>query len=196
MKYSTEKILQAIEHDDPMRQVDVLYEHEYPKVKAYILKNSGNEDDAMDVFQESLIQLFRYVKLGKYKREHQIGGFLFTVARNEWRQRNRSKVSFVELEPYHDSEEDQAIDNLELQAPSKSTSEIIEELLNSLGENCKQILSEVIFNKTPMKLIAEKLGYADATIVKTRHYKCKKRLIKSFDQNPNYLTELRNGLSY
>lgn len=180
-----------------MREVNTLYRFEYPKIKSYILKNSGSEDDASDVFQESLIKLFRYIKLDKFKPEYEIGGFLFTVARNEWRQRNRTKVSHVEFEDKHVGDyEDASFELTEVPKLSKSTSEIIEELLTSLGENCKEILSAVIFLKTPMKVIAEKMGYASSAIVKTRHYKCKQRLIKAIDKKPEYLNALKNGLSF
>ena len=50
MNYSSEKIVDAIRNGDPMGEVDVLYQFEYPKIKTYILKNNGSEADAMDVF--------------------------------------------------------------------------------------------------------------------------------------------------
>lgn len=178
-----------------MRQVGVLYQEEYPKVKSYIIKNNGTEDDAMDVFQESLIQLFRYVKLNKFKEEYDIGAFIFSVARNEWRKRNRTKISFVSFEDHHDQVEEQKNYEFKTEKPSVNASEVIHELLSALGENCRNILSEVIFKKTPMKIIAEKLGYANAAIVKTRHYKCKQRLIKTLEKKPEFLTILKNGIS-
>jgi hypothetical protein len=78
--------------------------------------------------------------------------------------------------------------------PSVDTKELIDRLLTNLGENCKQILQAVIFHRTPMKKVAEEMGYADASIVKTRHYKCKKRLSKVFQDNPQYVTQLKNGI--
>ena len=111
---------------------------------------------------------------------------MFTVARNEWRQRNRNKVTHVEIEDKHiGNYEDECFELTEISKPSQSTTEIIEELLTSLGENCKEILSAVIFLKTPMKVIADKMGYASSAIVKTRHYKCKQRLIKTIEKNLN-----------
>jgi len=75
LKYSSQNVLEAIKKGDPMREVNTLYRFEYPKIKSYVLKNNGSGDDASDVFQESLIQLFRYIKLGKFNEEYEIGAF-------------------------------------------------------------------------------------------------------------------------
>lgn len=179
------KILNAIKAGDTGMYLQVLYDKEYPKVKRYIVSNNGSEEDARDVFQESLMTLISYVKLNKYKEEYEIGAFLFSVSRNAWRKIAKNSRETEELNelggsyitPYSD-------------LFNNERKRIIAELLEKLGENCKEILVATLFYGKSLKEIAEEQNYANSGAVKTRNYKCKKRLgalISEDSELENYL---------
>lgn len=179
------KILNAIKAGDTGKYLQVLYDKEYPKVRRYIVSNSGTDEDAKDIFQESLMTLISHVKLNKYKEEYEVGGFLFSVSRNAWRKKaSRSREteeinenSAMSVTPYSD-------------LFNEERKKIISDLLDRLGENCKGILVATLFYDKSLKEVAEEQNYTNSGAVKTRNYKCKKRLgalISEDSELENYL---------
>ena len=173
-----------------MDSLEHLYQMEFPKIRNYVCRNSGNEEDAQDVFQETIMSFFSYVKQGKFNKEYDIGGFMFTVAMNNWKRKNRSQATFVELENH--SHEESTPDPYESMISEEKKANILK-IFSELGENCKVILTDVIFYKLSMKEIADKHEYASATTAKTRHYKCKQRLLKLVDQKPGIIEYLKTN---
>ena len=44
-----------------------------------MLNNNGNEDDAKDIFQESIIVLYEKVKAGKFELSSKLKTFIYSV---------------------------------------------------------------------------------------------------------------------
>ena len=65
-------------------------------------------------------------------------------------------------------------------------------LFNKLEENCRRLLSYVIFDKKSMKEISELMGYKDDKVTKNQHYRCKKYFTKLVMENQEALNILRN----
>lgn len=182
-------ILQSIRNGDPMNHLEVLYKEEFPKMQKYVFKNNGNEADAMDVFQETIMVFFSHVKLGKFKEEYDIGAFMFVVGRNIWRKKNKNKILQEPIEADYNGyclSEDPYEEIF-----SNEKKDLIKQLFFQLGENCKAILSAVIYDRLSMREIADKYGYASEVTAKTRHYKCKQRLIKLVKANKHIENEIR-----
>lgn len=173
-----------------MGSLQELYLSEFPKISSYILKNSGTIDDARDIFQETVMTLFSHVKLNKFKEEYEIGGFMFVVARNNWKRKNRHKVEFVNIEDKEpiDFFENDTYDQLF----EKEKKDFVNNLFDQLGESCKKILTLTIFEKNSMADLTELLGYSSVDSTKTKHYKCKQRLIKLVESKPKLKYYLKN----
>lgn len=135
---------------------------------------------------------FSHVKLGKFKEEYDIGAFMFVVARNIWRKKNKNKIQQTAFEPEH-TDYNLSEDPYE-QIFSEEKKDLIKQLFFQLGENCKAILSAVIYDRLSMREIAAKYGYASEVTAKTRHYKCKQRLIKLVKANKHVENEIRYSL--
>ena len=60
MHYIEESLLEGIRlHDSDT--LEYIYKKFYPSVKAFVNSNSGNDDDARDIFQEAIIVIYRKV---------------------------------------------------------------------------------------------------------------------------------------
>jgi DNA-directed RNA polymerase specialized sigma24 family protein len=81
--HSDKEILGAIGKGDD-RVLEHLYKQVLPKVKSYIARNSGNNEDARDIFQDAVVIFYKYVKTGKFDVQHDIAGFIFSVSKNLW----------------------------------------------------------------------------------------------------------------
>ena len=84
MKFTDQEILERIRTGDDNKVLAYLYQKQWPPIKRYIMKNSGTEEEAQDVFQDAILAFYKQVKLNKFKEGYEIGGFIFSVGRNFW----------------------------------------------------------------------------------------------------------------
>ena len=72
----------------------------YEKQVFNYIKNHGGDDfDAEDMLQESIIVLWQNVKNGKFDLSSKLGTYIVAVAKNKWRGqlRKRNKISNTEI---------------------------------------------------------------------------------------------------
>lgn len=176
-------ILEAIRKGSDDLVLQELYDGIYPNVEAFILKNSGTQEEAADIFQDAVIAFYRQVKKEKFDENYTISGFVFSISRNLWYNQVKKRNRKVELnEETHDKpEESNVMDDF----ISKEREDNLNYLLSFLEERCGTILIYAIFYKFSMTAIKEKLGFKSEDVTKTKHYKCKQKLIKVLKQNPS-----------
>jgi RNA polymerase sigma factor (sigma-70 family) len=172
--YSDEAVLQAIKNGDD-RVLIHLYKQVLPKIKTYILKNNGSEDDAKDIFQDAVMTFYKYVKQDKFNPENEIAGFIYTISRNLWINQVKKKNKMVDLTDETPIKE--VSYNFADDLMSREREDYVMTMFSKLGETCKQILLYSIYHKFSMKEIKEKMGYTSENMAKTKNYKCKQRLI-------------------
>lgn len=70
-----------------------MYQTNYPKIEALVLKNSGSKEEAKDVFQEAFVVVWQNIKLDRFtpKNESSVDSYLYTIAKNKWMDVLRSK---------------------------------------------------------------------------------------------------------
>ncbi len=158
-----------------------LYKAYFPMVLRLVLMNSGDEDDAKDVFQEAVIVLYNKIRNGNFELSSKLKTFIYSVARRLWlkrlsqKSRNAGSIKdFEEVLPVeHDLEQHEIKDKQFRQ---------MEHSLNLLGEPCKTIIEDFYLNNSSMQDICEKFGYTNSDNAKTQKYKCLQRLKKLFFQ--------------
>lgn len=190
MKDNSKIIIECIRTGKNNDALKYLYKDPLRKIRKFILMNSGTLDDADDVFQDAIIVLFQYVKNGKYKEEYDLDGFLFRVAKNSWidlARKNKKiiKASFIGFDISDDT------DHLKDLIKDEQLS-TFHFLFNKLEDNCKKILSYVIFDKKNMKEISQLMGLKDENVAKNQHYRCKKYFTKILSENKEVLNTLRD----
>lgn len=191
MTYSNTYILESIAGKDNSQILSYLYKTYFPRIKKLIVENSGNPEDAEDIFQEAIVILYRQVKLNRFDSSYEVGAFIYSVARNLWI--NEAKRRKVKEKVY--KEESTAInysetDTLDLMI-TEERSQLLTSVLEQLGDRCKELLSYTIYHKMSMKEICEKMGFSTENGAKTRNYKCKQQLISLLKKNP-LVQELMN----
>ena len=77
-------ILKAIQENRNQGVLKELYVNVLPKVRNYILKNSGNKEDAQDVFQDAVISFMHSVKTGRFDATKDIDAYIYVIAKNIW----------------------------------------------------------------------------------------------------------------
>jgi RNA polymerase sigma factor (sigma-70 family) len=175
-------IIKAIKTGDNTFVLNHLYKEILPRIKKMILKNNGTQDDAKDIFQDAVLIFYNQVKSDKFYEDKDIGGFMYTVARNLWINKAKRDNKFVQMtdtETWEGSESD-ALDDL----INEEKALAIEEVMNKIGEECKKLLKYSIYEKLSLKEIAGKMGYSSEGVAKTYNYRCKQKLVNLVKDNP------------
>lgn len=165
---SDEEILVRIRQGDE-KVVDHLYKKHYKMMVNHIMKNSGTEDEAKDIYQEAIIVLWQKAASGNLTLTSKISTYLFSICQNLWRKEleRKSRLSNEESDAVEISNDD-----------LKEKSLIINQCIIELGETCRKILTYYYFEEMSMNDIAEVMGFANADTAKTKKYKCKQELDK------------------
>lgn len=147
--------------------LDYLYKKHYRMMVNVVIKNSGTEAEAQDVYQEALVAFWQKAASGKLVLTSKISTYLYSICQNLWRKELERKSRLAHEEK--DGEDFQKFEeNQNLQ--------IVIECIKELGETCQSILTYYYFEGLSMTDIAERMGLANTDTAKTKKYKCKKKL--------------------
>lgn len=174
-------------HDKVM--IRDLYRDIFPKVRAYVLKNGGNQQTAEDVFQEALISLYKSIRKPGFRVQTSLTQYLFAVSKYIWIKKLKKGVR--ETGTYSVEEALIYEEMTETAAMEDERHILLFEKLGQLSGDCRQVLS-YFFQGYSMGEIAKKMGYQSEAYTRKRKYKCKKRLMKLIREDSRY-QELKNN---
>lgn len=176
-------IFQGIRNGDP-QILKSFYNRNFNIILSYVTRNSGNENDAEDIFQDALISLYQFLK--KEETLHlrcSIHTYFYSICRNLWisKLRRAGKVSCcgkineiaLELEP-------SILEDVEV----KEQEQLYRKHLLSLNCKCKNILF-LFFEGKSMKEISKLTNYSEG-YVRKRKFECKEYLIQLIENDPMY----------
>lgn len=159
--------------------LEELYRRYFPMVLHLILNNSGTEDDAKDIYQETLIVLYEKVTADSLELNCLLKTFIYSVSRRLWlkqlSKRNRNGSSLLDTEDIADVDDD-----LTDHEARDRQFDLMADSLNRLGEPCRTLLEDFYIRHLSMQDITERFGYTNADNAKTQKYKCLMRLKRLF----------------
>lgn len=170
----------------------------YSGIRHFVLKNSGNEEDARDLFQDVMLVLFQKVRSDSFSLTCSLGTYLFSVSRLLWfkelsKRKHVSVGSFVS-ENYPDFDRD-----IHETAELNDRLEIYRRNFESLSTDCQKVLRYFIEGMSITE-ITKIMGYKSEQHTKNRRYRCKLSLIKliksTYDLEEEYeYNEINRSLS-
>lgn len=153
--------------------INTIYKDNFYKVKSFVYKNKGQQEDAEDIFQKALLQLAVRYKKEKFVINTSFEAYLFTVCKNLWRRElNKSKIKVTKDEFFELKDDNQ---DIALAVLEQKRWELFTESLELISDNCKQIL-KLFFAKTSYAKIVELFKYNSETVARQRVFKCKNSL--------------------
>jgi RNA polymerase sigma factor (sigma-70 family) len=161
-----------------------LYKTNFAKVKRYVLKNSGDEQQAKDVYQEAFLAMWRNIKNDRFSAESEtaINGYLFQIAKYKWLDHVRSvkykNTTFINRDIEYDEPE------IEIEELNNKKIKIIMDCIGNLGERCQALLKLFYFERKTYKEIAQILAIDEAS-ARNAKYRCQEQLKKMTQTIPN-----------
>lgn len=155
-----------------------IYDRFAGKVKSYITQNSGSEEDAADIFQESLIDIYQQALHKALQLTCPFEAFLLLVCKRKWlnelKKRGRQGVT-KDPDDVYNLGEDVFVLAEQLQAEHEKASLFLE-MFRQLGERCREVINKCLGEK-PQDAVAAELGVSYAYLRKKKS-ECLAELIK------------------
>ncbi|MFN3404157.1 MAG: RNA polymerase sigma factor [Cytophagaceae bacterium] len=175
MKFKDQDILKAIKNGNDHKALESLYRDLYPKIKKLVNSGEEAEEECKDILQESLLVFYKQVMLNKFDEKYEIGGFIYTIAKNLWINRVKKKKRQINYEPGQLPElmDSNVLETMELEERRV----MVQNIFSRLEEKCKKLLSLTIYEELSMKEVCEKLGFTSVNAATVASFRCKKNLI-------------------
>jgi len=194
-KFTDAELIAAIsEQKDLNKAILSLYRQYSETTSSFIIHYGGSQQDAEDVFQETVMAFIEIVKKGSYRKEASIKTFLVSVARNIWfneiKKRERSGFREKQFEIGRDQNEM----DVSHQIGDLEKKKQLRELVNKLGEPCRKLLMLFYYENLSMKEIVDHLPYENEQVVRNKKYKCLQQLMGILKENPAIASQINENL--
>lgn len=182
-QYSVNEILDGIRYrnDEILHHV---YHENYPGVRSFIIENSGNSQDAKDIFQEGLVIIYRKVASEELTLECSFNTYIFSVCRLLWlkelEKRKSEKMNQKDLRSYLDLQSDLNFDDTEQEKYS-----LYQKHLSLMDPDCQKVLT-LYYDGVSIRDITRIMGFASESYTKKKKFMCKEKLIKRIKSDPDY----------
>ena len=179
LQFTDEEFLAGLRAGDNVA-ISALYKKYYNIVLKFIVNNSGNPDEATDIYQETIVVLYENCRHPEFVLTSQLQTYIYSVARRLWlKQLRKNGKTFL----FKEEEESEIADvSADLDEHLKKEKEIerMQKSLTELGEPCATLINDFYVQRLSMDEIAEKFGYTNPDNAKTQKYKCLQRLKRNF----------------
>jgi len=183
--YSNQDLLSGIQRNDTVI-LQYIYKNFYSKINFFVKKNNGDDDDANDIFQESIIIIYRKLKSNDFIMDCSFETYLYSVSRYIWlKQLEKRKIEKEKVKDNHEYNEDIYDDGLDKVVDLNEKYRLYQSHFVNLGKDCQKIL-QLYFEKVPLKNIAQIMGFKSEKYAKKRKFKCKEYLINSSKEDLEY----------
>ncbi|MDO8930737.1 MAG: sigma-70 family RNA polymerase sigma factor [Bacteroidota bacterium] len=183
--YTNLELLNGILRNDTI-VLQFIYKNFYSKINFFIKKNNGDDDDANDIFQETIIIIYRKLKANELALDCTFETYLYSICRFLWlKQLEKRKIEKENIKDNHEFNDEIYDDSLEKVTDLNDRYRLYQKHFANLGKDCQKIL-QLYFDKVPLKTIAQMMGFKSEKYAKKRKFSCKEYLIKSVKQDLEY----------
>lgn len=162
---------------DERGALELLYKGNFDLIRKYVLLNSGDDEDAKDVYQDTLMIFMKKINVPGFELTSKVSTLLYGIARNVWMKKlERDRVTEKHVKGYSI---EASISVMDEEVDDQDRISRVLSALEALGEPCRTILRDFFYGGLSMVDIAEKMGYTNADNAKNQKYKCMNRLKRS-----------------
>jgi RNA polymerase sigma factor (sigma-70 family) len=156
----------------------------------YVARHGGDRSEGLDIYHDGIVALDRNIRVGKYRGESNLQGYLYSICRfiwnNEWRKRSKvqtGEIQDFQLEPDNETPE--------LILRSQEETNLLRQVIGLLDDSCKKILT-LWKQSYSMQEIADALELSSPQMAKKYRYRCMQKLMNELDNQPKLLNALKH----
>ena len=161
-----------------------MYREFFPLIRSIVERNSGNRQDAEDVFHDGMIILYLRVLQEPVVLRSSLKTYFYSICKNIWHQRLDRKFRLLYQSDFEVHENSwHYADDQQVREEYLEKMRLYNGHFLSLPDDCQTLL-KLFFRKVPLQEIAGVLGLKDVAYAKTRKYMCKNMLRKKILNDP------------
>lgn len=184
--WTDETLANAIRNGGPQREAALQVIYEKPGLREtvirFVLDQGGSRDDALDVFQETLMLFDRNLREGRFEGRSSLTTYFVGIAKWNWVAMRRQRGRQTELLPVHYDGLVESPESDILQAEHRGW---LEAALGRIGERCRELLRLYQLDYS-MEEIAQTMRYANPDVAKKEAYRCRMRFRELLEQFPQW----------
>jgi RNA polymerase sigma factor (sigma-70 family) len=196
MQFSDSELIRTIKEKRNLDQAALfLYQEHAIVTRSFIMGRGGSEQDADDIFQETVISFIDTVQKGNFRFESGIRTFLISISKNLWLNEMRKRTRSGNREKVFENNREQEDEGISEVIGNRELKLQLQKLLAALGGSCRKILTLFYYENLSMKEIVSYLHYENEQVVRNKKYKCLQQLTGMLKENPvaaKQITELIN----
>ena len=169
-----QKIIQQLKAGKRQKAFGLLYKG-FPAIKKLIVSKGGTAEEAEDVFQEALIIFYKKAIQPEFELTSSISTYVYSVARFLWKDEMKKKGLKYGSEEVENLKFESELEEI---AQKEKKFQVVEDVLNSIGEKCLKILQLFYYKGLSMKEIARQVDLKSEKVAKNQKYKCLERARK------------------
>lgn len=149
--------------------IQLIYAQYAKRIVSLIVQNSGSEDDAYDILQESLVDIYHMACEHDFQLTTSFESFLRLVCKRKWLNvlKKNKNLQVTNSEDSLLYIEDQSANELEEVFLKVERENKVIEVLNTMGKSCQDIIKRCLTEKH-QENIAESLGISYAYLRKKK----------------------------
>lgn len=165
--------------------IQSIYEKFAPKVINYIKQNSGDEDKAKDVIQETIITIYNQAHEKNLQLTCPFDAYFFLLCKRKWlNYLKKNNITGVTINEELLSDGDDALELAFETTLYEQQHTLFEDMFQQLGQACKDLL-KATFKIKSMEEVAKSIGVTYAYARKKKSL-CIGQLTKMVQASPNY----------
>lgn len=163
--------------------IEQVYAKYFDSIVKYTLNNSGNIEDAKDLFQYAIMIMYEKLQDTDFKLRYGLHTYLYSICRNTWLKKLRKKTNKEGSLPANIVLIEE--DAFEEEIVWREKERLYREKFSLLGETCQKIM-RLFLDGVSMDKIADSLKLSSAAYAKKRKYKCKNKLFQLIKSDHQY----------
>lgn len=190
-------LLPGLKQNNINQAVTELYKNYFESVTFWIRSQGGSEDDAADIFQETVLVFIEQVRNDKFRGESSVKTYLTGIAKNLWLNeiRSRDRRSNREVN-YVRTEDDGVEQDAHHRMYNRENKQKLMQVFEEIGDVCKKILTGFYFENMSMKEMLVLFNYDNEQVLRNRKSKCMKHLKDLITTNKELTETFKTYLAY
>lgn len=148
-----------------------LYRSSFPAVARWIRRMGGDQQQAQDIFQDSLIVFYEKTVQGQLEDCENPSAYLLSIAKKLWLKKYHKNKSTVPL-----SKMEQNISIPPDFYPTDKKQRRLLHFVEAAGKKCLEILQSFYYHQTPLPEIARQFGFSTTRSATVQKYKCLEKI--------------------
>lgn len=151
---------------------ELLYTAYFPVIAHLVKQNKGNDRDAEDLFQETVIVLLEKIRQPDFELTASLKTYLYAIARNNWLKRLRDeKLVTTDNETYLAALQQESTLPV-MESSDDNQAEQVHQWLGQITGNCQRVLTFVYLTEEPLDSLMQTMGWKNRHTANNQKYKC------------------------